>query len=140
MKAEIYSRGPVPCLINAMATSFDKYNGGIISCEGSKDPWCHSPSTDHYIILAGWGVDKATGTEYWIGRNSYGSHWGESAGTIGFLLRLIVLIISFFFVGGGWFRAKLGVNTLNLESAGCGWAVPHHDDVQKAIQEFDSAL
>jgi cathepsin X len=80
MKAEIYSRGPVACLINAMATSFDKYNGGIISCEGSKDPWCHSPSTDHYIILAGWGVDKATGTEYWIGRNSYGSHWGESAG------------------------------------------------------------
>jgi hypothetical protein len=32
------------------------------------------------------------------------------------------------------------VNTLNLESAGCGWAVPHHDDVQKAIQEFDNAL
>ena len=34
---------------------------------------CKVDDTDHVIVIAGWGVDAATGTKYWVGRNSYGT-------------------------------------------------------------------
>lgn len=121
MKAEIYARGPISCSINSEAPEFDQYHGGIISCENSKHRECKNKETDHVIVIAGWGVDKKTGTEYWIGRNSYGSQWGEGA-------------------GGGWFRIRLGVDELGLESNACRWAVPAAADVTRALQQFDDAL
>lgn len=73
MKAEIYARGPISCALNSEATEFNAYRGGIIRCDKEKDVWCKAPITDHVIVIAGWGVDKTSGEEYWIGRNSYGS-------------------------------------------------------------------
>jgi len=35
-----------------------------------------SQQLDHTIFLVGWGVDKATGMNHWIVRNSYGDDWG----------------------------------------------------------------
>ena len=52
--------------------SFNYYTGGIISCNPN-DPVC-AGDVDHFVVIAGWGVDNTTGTEYWIGRNRYGSH------------------------------------------------------------------
>jgi len=46
-------------------------SGGIINCKQGKV--CKVDDTDHVIVIAGWGVDAATGTKYWVGRNSYGT-------------------------------------------------------------------
>jgi len=70
MKAELYARGPISCGVDATA-KFEKYTGGIYSEKTF-------PSINHEIAVVGWGVDAATGTEYWIGRNSWGTYWGES--------------------------------------------------------------
>jgi cathepsin X len=113
MKAEIFARGPIACLNN--------YKGGMITCENG-GPLCNVQKyADHMIVIAGWGVDEETGTEYWVGRNSYGTKWGEGA-------------------GGGWFRLELGKNYLNVETNVCSWAVPAKENVDRAIKQYNAAL
>jgi len=67
--AEIYARGPVSAYINAEC--IEDYSGGI-----NQYDTCNTRTTNHAIQLNGWGVDT-DGTEYWIGRNSWGTYWGE---------------------------------------------------------------
>ena len=35
-----------------------------------------NPQLNHEIAIVGWGTTDA-GEEYWIGRNSWGTYWGE---------------------------------------------------------------
>lgn len=71
------------------------------------------------MLIGGYGVDRATGVRYWVGRNSYGTQWGEGA-------------------GGGWFR--IAEHTLNIDTDVCAWAVPSAADVQRALVQFTNAL
>jgi cathepsin X len=68
MKMEIYKRGPIDCGIE-VTQSFHAYTGGIYS--EHKISW----NLNHQISVVGWG--KENGVEYWIGRNSWETYWGE---------------------------------------------------------------
>lgn len=53
----------------------------------------------HDVSIVGYGVED--GNKYWLVRNSWGTHWGES----------------------GFFRVCRGVNNIAIESD-CAWATP----------------
>jgi cathepsin X len=65
--SEIAARGPVAAYIDA--NCIEEYTGGVNmydTCRGT---------TNHAIQINGWGTEN--GTDYWIGRNSWGTYWGE---------------------------------------------------------------
>lgn len=66
--AEIMQRGPVSAYINA--NCIEEYTGGIAPYDN-----CLPNLFNHAIQLNGWGTEN--GVDYWIGRNSWGTYWGE---------------------------------------------------------------
>lgn len=85
MKAEIVKNGPISCGI-AVNDAFEAYTGGIFS------HWELFSMINHEISVVGFGVED--GQEYWIGRNSWGTYWGE----------------------GGFFRMATGWYGLGIEN------------------------
>jgi cathepsin X len=95
--AEIYARGPVSCYIDA--NCIEDYTGGVADYSEC------GLLTNHAIQINGWGTDEE-GTPYWIGRNSWGTYWGER----------------------GWFRIARGKDTEGAYlPKKCYWAVPSYD-------------
>lgn len=99
MKAEIYKRGPIGCGLEA-SHGFRSYTGGIYS--EPRD----AVVLNQHVGVTGWGLAAGSdgvpaGTEFWIGRNSWGTYWGE----------------------GGWFRIQMHEHNLGIESD-CDWGVP----------------
>mmetsp|Transcript_56329 Transcript_56329/g.132745 ORF Transcript_56329/g.132745 Transcript_56329/m.132745 type:complete len:210 (-) Transcript_56329:74-703(-) len=101
LKSEMFKRGPVACGIDA--GPLENWDGkGVI--DGSTQG-----QVDHIISLYGWGV-TADGTEYWIGRNSWGTYWGDN----------------------GWFRITTDYQP------GCSWAVPILERKQPSVTCHDA--
>ena len=71
MKAELYANGPISCGIHVTDNFEYNYFGGIYSES------VEIPIANHEISVVGYGFDEATETEFWIGRNSWGTYWGE---------------------------------------------------------------
>ena len=94
MKAEIYARGPISCFVEVTQQFLD-YTGGLFV---ETD---HAGLGGHIIEVTGWGKTE-DGQEYWIGRNSWGTYWGED----------------------GWFRIVMGSKGLGIDSRSCNWGVP----------------
>ena len=93
MKAEIAAHGPIACEICVDAAFEANYTGGVyIDRTG-----CTKRA--HDVAISGWGEEG--GVPYWIGRNSWGTYWGE----------------------GGWFRLQRGTNNFGVESW-CSFGVP----------------
>ena len=93
MMAEIAARGPIVCGV-CVTAEFYGYAGGVFRDARNCTTLMHD------VSIAGFGED-ADGTPFWIGRNSWGTYWGEE----------------------GWFRLARGVNTLGVEEE-CNWGVP----------------
>jgi cathepsin X len=100
---EILARGPVAAYINAYC--IETYTGGVSMYDiqtdmsgGNAQP-CKPYLFNHAIQLNGWGVEEDTGVKYWVGRNSWGTYWGEE----------------------GFFRIVRGGN---YNPIGAYWAVP----------------
>ena len=95
MKAEIYLNGPIACAIEATTQFENNYTGGIYSQH------IDNVQLNHDISVVGWGKDAETGEEYWVGRNSWGTYWGEN----------------------GYFRMKMYEDNLGIETD-CAGALP----------------
>jgi len=63
--------GPVSVAIQADRSCFQFYSGGILD-----DKSCGT-QLNHGVTLVGAGIDTATGTPYYIVKNSWGTSWGE---------------------------------------------------------------
>jgi len=65
--------GPVSISVDATHASFMNYKSGVYY-----EPNCSSTQLDHAILIVGYGKDAASGMDYWIVKNSWGTWWGES--------------------------------------------------------------
>ena len=108
MKAEIFKRGPISCGI-ASTTGFHNYTGGIYA-ESRLDV-----HINHDVSILGWGKDVG-GIEYWIGRNSWGTYWGED----------------------GFFRIQMYRNNLLIETS-CHWGTVESEAHIVEIKKDDGA-
>jgi C1A family cysteine protease len=74
-----------------------------------------SPILTHEVAIVGWGVEK--GVEFWVGRNSWGTYWGES----------------------GFFRIRMHKHNLGIEKD-CSWgsvdSQPHWVDISSENKEI----
>nr|QBH22551.1 cathepsin 36 [Philasterides dicentrarchi] len=71
MKQQIQRYGPITCRI-AATLEFDFYDGKGVFSQKLEDP---VSKINHAIAVVGWGIEN--GQEYWIGRNSWGTYWGD---------------------------------------------------------------
>eukprot|EP00928_Gymnodinium_smaydae_P089977 TRINITY_DN73844_c0_g1_i1.p1 TRINITY_DN73844_c0_g1~~TRINITY_DN73844_c0_g1_i1.p1 ORF type:complete len:316 (-),score=41.83 TRINITY_DN73844_c0_g1_i1:136-1083(-) len=107
MMAEIYKRGPIACAVHARNTPFNSYTGVpevLVVNEAFN-------ATTHQIVILGWGETRE-GLKYWIGKNSYGTLWGQE----------------------GFFKLRRGHDDLKLETTPCAWAVPSTGRTSDAVQ------
>jgi cathepsin X len=112
MKAELFKNGPISCGIQATNGLEQTYTGGIYK-EYIKDP-----QLNHEIAVTGWGVDEETGEEYWVGRNSWGTYWGEY----------------------GFFRVNIGTQTnLGIETD-CTAGIPSFKPHPASVASNDTEL
>lgn len=68
--ANAVSRQPVAAAVQADATVFQFYTGGILD-----DSACGT-AVNHGVLIVGYGSEN--GKDFWIVKNSWGTSWGES--------------------------------------------------------------
>jgi len=102
MKAEIYTRGPISCGIDA-TDQLEAFQGAASAGDPIYQEYNPNPEINHIISVIGFGVDTTSSTPYWVVRNSWGTPWGTN----------------------GFFRIVMDKPDYNLAiQSGCGFGVP----------------
>lgn len=76
MKLELVHHGPMAVAFEVY-DDFLHYRKGIYHHTGLQDPFNPFELTNHAVLLVGYGTDPASGLDYWIIKNSWGTSWGE---------------------------------------------------------------
>jgi cathepsin L len=63
--------GPMSVCIDASHDSFQSYSSGVYNEKN-----CSASLIDHCVTAVGYGTDSASGLDYWIVRNQWGTTWG----------------------------------------------------------------
>jgi cathepsin X len=79
---------------------FRNYKGGVYSEKTPHVQDIKDLELTHEVSIVGWGTTE-DGQEYWIGRNSWGTYWGEH----------------------GFFRINMHSDNLGINN-NCIWAMP----------------
>jgi len=72
LKSAIAHQGPCAIAIDASHESFQFYRHGVY-----RDEECSPENLDHGVLAVGYGVDKESGSAYWLVKNSWGETWGH---------------------------------------------------------------
>ena len=75
MKAAVATVGPLSVALNSDCFAFQIYDRGVIDTTAEE---CSPENLDHAVLVVGYGSDGATGLDYWIVKNSWGTDWGEA--------------------------------------------------------------
>jgi len=97
MKKEIVAHGPIACGMQVTERFELDYHNEIY------EEKLLVPIMNHIVSIVGYGVSEE-GTEYWIGRNSWGTYWGDL----------------------GFFKIKMHKHNLGIETA-CLAGYPTYD-------------
>ena len=102
------------CGIAVTEDLYHNYTGGVYYDK------TNLTQIDHDISVVGYGHDAATGWDFWIIRNSWGTYWVNNNLAVSKNVGIDVV----FFIQGekGYFRLRRGVNNLGIESGTCTWA------------------
>jgi cathepsin X len=106
MKAELFAHGPISCGIHADSNFENNYDGTTIYSEKTIG------MINHEISVVGYSVSDE-GEEYWIGRNSWGTYWGDY----------------------GFFYMKMGGDNLRIEQD-CVAGIPTYTKPTSTETEF----
>jgi len=106
MKQEIAQHGPISCGIDS-TSEFHAYTGGIYSQH------LNTIEINHEIAVVGYGK-LYTGEEYWIGRNSWGTYWGEA----------------------GFFRMQMYTDNLGIETDCTAGMPTYNPNLNTVASEF----
>ncbi|XP_054160422.1 dipeptidyl peptidase 1-like [Oppia nitens] len=101
MRLSLVNNGPLAVSYN-VTSNFFMYQSGIYvepehlttTNDNTRVDYNPFEITNHVVVIVGYGVDAATGTKYWIVKNSWGESFGEN----------------------GYFRIRRATDELNIES------------------------
>lgn len=72
------AQGPVSITIAADADAFMNYSSGVLTDAQCKRDSIFPYKLDHAVTAVGYGNDEASGLDYYLVRNSWGSSWGDA--------------------------------------------------------------